>query len=804
MMVIKKVLVMKTQFDFVCKRMSSGNMLGVLGSIWVFVCHYMFCVSGFISRYILIRFHADDHRVHHPIVCLKHHHQFDANRKEEEEEEAAAAAAEGEEELSLDSPIIRRSDDQSRTETEDSDQNRAETENSEQNRAETENSEQNRAETEDPSFVQIISAVSTDSYEYTSNRYINGYMEEPKAMSFTVQEFYADWDSSKSSDYQIPIKAAKDHDADHEKAVKPIEVIEAFENEELEKSAIDPIEEFCTEKVLDTEYELCEVEEHNCSLVSDSKQDPLSSRKDHDVGSLNYQFLIYRNAVPYDEGLEPHSSGFQYDAEDHHRVHFDMEDDQLLDVRIPDGKAVVFYDQQNGSESSDDDYIELLEPQLRSYSQQIDQVEERGEHKEELVQVETQETSPLVQSAEEGNGLQQAKSVLVSDDENNWESYEEHDDLIEQIKREIKNVRTGGLPTISEEDHSESTNLVENIKLKPLKIDEKFEYKDRIAEIQKVYKSYAEKMRKLDILNNQTMHAIGFLQLKDQVKPISLQKSSINPIMKSILSQNLLRCRAQRQTAVDPLPKFVGDLHKELELVYVGQVCLSWEILHWQHRKAHELQQYDHHHYNVVATEFQLFQVLLQRFIEDDPFQGPRVQHYVSTRCVVRSLLQVPTIRDDRRKDKKHGMGGEEEDLIIVSEMLMKIIEESMQLFWTFLRSDERNAVLRSLQESQVEHKDLELLIDIRKDLQKKEKKLKDIQRTGNCVVKKFQKQHQDQDRLEHSLFIAQVELRLVLRVLNMSKLTSDQLVWCHEKLDNINFVHRKVLMEPSFLLFPC
>lgn len=124
-----------------------------------------------------------------------------------------------------------------------------------------------------------------------------------------------------------------------------------------------------------------------------------------------------------------------------------------------------------------------------------------------------------------------------------------------------------------------------------------------------------------------------------------MQKSSINPIMKSLLSQNLLRCKAQRRPTVDPMPKYVGDLHKDLELVYVGQVCLSWEILHWQHRKAKELQQYDQHYYNVVATEFQLFQVLLQRFIEDDPFQGPRVQHYVRNRCVLRGLLQVPAIR---------------------------------------------------------------------------------------------------------------------------------------------------------------
>ncbi|KAL6190057.1 hypothetical protein ACLB2K_036458 [Fragaria x ananassa] len=683
------------------------------------------------------------------------------------------------------------------------DQNRAETEDSDQNRAETEDSDQNRAKTEDSSLVKTVSAVSTDLYEYNSNRAINGYMEEPKSMRFSVQEFYVDWGSSKFSDYQIPIKGAEDDDADHEKAVESIESVEALENEGYKKPVTDQnsIEEFSTRKVLDAEIEL---EEDNCSVVSDSKQDPVSSRKDQDVGSLNYQFLIYRNVVQNDEGLELQSSGFQYDEEDDHRVHFDMEDDQLLDVSIPDGKAVVFSEQRDGSGSSDDEYIELLEPQLRSYSQQLDQVEENGEHKEELVQVETQGTSPLVQPTEEENVLQQTKSGSVSDDENDLESYEEHDDLIEQIIREIKNVRTGGLPTISEEDHSESKKMVENLKLKPLKIDEKLEYKDRIAEIQKVYKTYAEKMRKLDILNNQTMHAIGFLQLKDQVKPISLQKSSINPIMKSLRSQNLLRCRAQRRPTVDPMPKFVGDLHKDLELVYVGQVCLSWEILHWQHRKAQELRQYDHHHYNAVANEFQLFQVLLQRFIEDDPFQGPRVQHYVRNRCVLRNLLQVPAIRDDCRKDKKHGMGGEEEDLIILSEMLVKIIEETMQIYWNFLRSDERNVVLKTFQESQVEHMDLELLIDIRRDLQKKEKKLKAIQRSGNCVARKFQKQLQDQDRLDHSLFVAQVELRLVLRVLNMSKLTSDQLVWCHEKLENINFVHRKVLMEPSFLLFPC
>lgn len=445
------------------------------------------------------------------MVCLEHDHQV-------------AAYGEEEEETSLDYPISRKNDDQNRAETEDSDQNRAETDDSGHNvaetddsgqyraetedyREETEDSGKNRAETEDSGFVETVSNLSTDLYEYTSGRVINGYMEEPKAMSFIVRELYVDWGSSKISDYQIPNKASEGQ----EKGEDSVESVEALENEEDEKPVADqkPPEKFSTKKFPDAEIELGEVEGDDCSVVSDSIQDPVSSTKDHDVGSLNYEFLIYRNVG---QRLEPQSFGFQDDEGDH-IVKFDMEDDQFLDVSIPDGKAIAFSDQTDDSESSDEEYIELLEPQLRINSQQLEEVENKGEDKEELVQDETQATNTIVQSAGEENGLQQTKFGLDLDDDNELESPEEHDDIIEQIKREIKNVRTGGLPTISEEDQSESTKMVENLKLKPLKIEEKLEYKDRIAEIQKVYKSYAEKMRKLDILNNQTMHAIGESQV---------------------------------------------------------------------------------------------------------------------------------------------------------------------------------------------------------------------------------------------------------------------------------------------------
>jgi len=91
------------------------------------------------------------------------------------------------------------------------------------------------------------------------------------------------------------------------------------------------------------------------------------------------------------------------------------------------------------------------------------------------------------------------------DDDFDWEN----DEVVEQLKMELKNARQGGLATILEEEEEEakSPKVVED--LKPLKIEKKIEFKDHIVEIQKVYRCYAEKTRKLDVLNYQTMHAIG-------------------------------------------------------------------------------------------------------------------------------------------------------------------------------------------------------------------------------------------------------------------------------------------------------
>ncbi|XAR51742.1 hypothetical protein NMG60_11006460 [Bertholletia excelsa] len=406
--------------------------------------------------------------------------------------------------------------------------------------------------------------------------------------------------------------------------------------------------------------------------------------------------------------------------------------------------------------------------------------------------------------AADDSGKASAKNSSEWDAEqsNKLETLWEHQELIEQLRMELRKVRATGLPTILEE--SECPKIADD--LKPWKIDERFLHADRMDELHKFYKSYRERMRKFDILNYQKMYAMGFLQQKDPLQSLSSQKSSAS----SVFSPNL-RLFRRKKIGNDPMMKFIKELQSDLEVVYVGQMCLSWEILHWQYGKALELWDSDPrgiHQYNEVAGEFQQFQVLLQRFIEDGPFQGPRVQNYVKSRCVLRNLLQVPVIREDSTKDKKKGIKRRERgEYTITSDLLVETIEESIRIFWRFIRADKdcSNAIGKCRTGAPAELQDpadLDLLMEVRANVQKKERKLKELLRCGNCILKRFQKCEED-DSDHVFFFFSQVDMKLVSRVLNMSRLTTDQLLWCRQKLDKINFVHRKIRVDPSFCSSP-
>lgn len=137
--------------------------------------------------------------------------------------------------------------------------------------------------------------------------------------------------------------------------------------------------------------------------------------------------------------------------------------------------------------------------------------------------------------------------------------------------------------------------------------------------------------------------SIGLLQSKDPLDTLWSPKTS-----------TLWRHKRKKPHS-DQMVKFIRELQTDLEMVYVGQLCLSWEFLQWQYEKSFEIWESDPYglrQYNEVAGEFQQFQVLLQRFIENEPFQGPRVENYVKNRWVMRNLLlQVPVIRGEHTRE---------------------------------------------------------------------------------------------------------------------------------------------------------
>lgn len=93
----------------------------------------------------------------------------------------------------------------------------------------------------------------------------------------------------------------------------------------------------------------------------------------------------------------------------------------------------------------------------------------------------------------------------------------------------------------------------------------------------------------------------------------------------------------------------VNDPFQDLETAYVAQVCLTWEALHCQYTQLSQKissQPHSPTSYNQSAQQFQQFQVLVQRFIENEPFEhGSRPEIFARTRKSLPKLLQVPKIQ---------------------------------------------------------------------------------------------------------------------------------------------------------------
>ncbi|XP_064998876.1 uncharacterized protein LOC135633394 [Musa acuminata AAA Group] len=367
---------------------------------------------------------------------------------------------------------------------------------------------------------------------------------------------------------------------------------------------------------------------------------------------------------------------------------------------------------------------------------------------------------------------------------------EDDDDFItNEVKRRLKELRKNsfmvlipeeGLPEEDEEEESSSSGWRES----------EVGVGHTWCGFDTLYDKYCERMLFFDKLINQHLKEAGSWGTSRH-SPRSLSKK---------LSLGLRSLPFKRQDELQEDCENLQQLQEDnpclnLEVAYVAQVCLSWEALHCQYMQLSQKlssQPESGTSYSYAAQAFQQFQVLLQRFIENEPFeQGPRMEIYAHARILLPKLLQVPNFLG---LDLKENVEVDSDEPILAID-LIKIIEDSILTFRFFLKMDKKKSggFFRA-------HSPRSSLQQVQASLEKKEIKVKELFKK----TKGWKKKTWPATIGEVELLFALIDIKVISRVLRMERLTKEQLLWCEEKMSKLDLSDNKLHRVGTPLLFPC
>lgn len=298
-----------------------------------------------------------------------------------------------------------------------------------------------------------------------------------------------------------------------------------------------------------------------------------------------------------------------------------------------------------------------------------------------------------------------------------------------------------------------------------------------------VFRKYDEEMMFLDRISAQKLTETESLR-SVQIHPRSVPQRIVHKL----------------STMNKQLPEKGRDPYQELEAAYVAQICLTWEALNWNYKNFHRLKATqsveDSGCLAQIAQQFQQFQVLLQRFIENEPYEhGHRPEIYARMRTTSPKLLQVPEFQDSEAGGSK-----EDSDAKISSAEFLLILEDAIRTFMNFLKADKRShcQILRSFFKKSQTSVDPTLLRLIKKAVKKKKMKLKDLRRSRKCFKRRNLK---PDDEME--ILMGLIDLKIVSRALRMPDISNEQLHWCEEKMSNVRVWEGKLQRDSSPLFFP-
>ncbi|CAH2067146.1 unnamed protein product [Thlaspi arvense] len=314
-----------------------------------------------------------------------------------------------------------------------------------------------------------------------------------------------------------------------------------------------------------------------------------------------------------------------------------------------------------------------------------------------------------------------------------------------------------------------------------------------------VFQKYDEEMTFLTRISAQK------LQETESLKSIMVEPRSISErIVHKLTSNGHKRKQQHPGSNGSRLNPYV-----ELESAYVAQICLTWEALSWNYknfeRKRSSTQRISHNDIGcpaVIADQFRTFHILLQRYVENEPYEhGRRPEIYARMRTLAPKLLLVPEYQDYEEEEEKE----EEEEGFksrITSASFLMIMEECIRTFMNFLKADKEKPCQKIIKAFFGRTKrgsvDPTLVHLMKKVNTKKKAKLKEMRKGGKYMRKKKMSIEEEME-----ILMGLIDLKVVSRVLRMNEMNEEKLHWCEEKMSKVKIIQDgKALQRDSTPLF--
>ncbi|XP_039158809.1 uncharacterized protein LOC104423274 isoform X2 [Eucalyptus grandis] len=388
------------------------------------------------------------------------------------------------------------------------------------------------------------------------------------------------------------------------------------------------------------------------------------------------------------------------------------------------------------------------------------------------------------------NGVDDFSKSVSTDNAADAEDEDDDDFITNEVKRRLKELRRNSfLVLIPEEDSCPEDDEEEGEEGET----SSSEWRDVEAEgrqwwggFDAFYEKYCERMLIFDRLSAQ--------QLGEAVPQVPLTPS---PRTASKKLTSPLRCLSLKKIEepdeeMEKLQQSEGNPYDDLETAYLAQTCLTWEALHCQYTQLCQKisgQPENMTCYSRSAQQFQQFHVLLQRFIENEPFEpGLRPEIYARARKSLPKLLQVPNIQGSEQKAAEEAGS----DILVLAPDLLRIMENTILTFHLFLKTDNRKSTgVLNLFANQ-NH--------CASPQQQKAVKLKELRRKKKGWKKKSWPQTDD----DVQLLFALIDAKLCSMVLRRERIVKGHFFWCEEKMKKLDLSDGKLHRDPSPILFPC